>query len=120
MRDIREAGLAETAAGIAAAGGRAAAFALDVSDAAAIEATLAAVEGRFGPMRLMATNAGVAMHGVPLHGIALADWDGAIGVAVMGVVHGIRSAVPWMLAQGLPCHIVNAASTGGSRSTRTS
>jgi NAD(P)-dependent dehydrogenase (short-subunit alcohol dehydrogenase family) len=113
IADIRPAAAEETAHLIAAAGGCALPLALDVSDAEAVEAGVAAAEAAFGPLRILANNAGIAMHGVPMHDIALADWDWVIGVNIKGVIHGIRAAVPRMLATGLPCHIVNTASIGG-------
>ena len=36
-----------------------------------------------------------------------------LGVNVMGIVHGLRSFVPAMLAHGEPCHVLNTASVGG-------
>ena len=43
----------------------------------------------------------------------LADWEWVLGVNLWGVIHGIRSFVPRMLAQGDACHIVNTASILG-------
>jgi NAD(P)-dependent dehydrogenase (short-subunit alcohol dehydrogenase family) len=111
--DIRPDDARETVALIEAAGGRAVAVQADVSDQAAVDAAADAVESALGPVRIACNNAGVAMHGVPLHEIALKDWDWVIGVNVYGVIHGIRTFVPRMLAQGVPCHIVNTASIGG-------
>ena len=42
-----------------------------------------------------------------------ADWAWVLGVNLMGVVHGIQSFVPRMLAQGHPAHIINTASAAG-------
>ncbi|MGA2932943.1 MAG: SDR family NAD(P)-dependent oxidoreductase, partial [Acidimicrobiales bacterium] len=41
------------------------------------------------------------------------DWGWVIGVCLGGVVNGVRSFVPRMLAQGGPAHVVNTASMGG-------
>lgn len=111
--DIRAEAAEAVAAEIATAGGRALALGLDVSDAAAVEAAAGRIEAELGPVAILCNNAGVAMHGVPMHEIALADWDWVIGVNIMGVVHGIRSFVPRMLARGTPAHVVNTASIGG-------
>jgi NAD(P)-dependent dehydrogenase (short-subunit alcohol dehydrogenase family) len=43
----------------------------------------------------------------------LNDWKWAIGVNVMGVVHGINAFVPVMLAQGEEGHVVNTSSGNG-------
>ena len=111
--DIRAEAAEAVAAEIVAAGGRALALGLDVSDAAAVEAAAGRIEAELGPVAILCNNAGVAMHGVPMHEIALSDWDWVIGVNIMGVVHGIRSFVPRMLARGTPAHVVNTASIGG-------
>jgi NAD(P)-dependent dehydrogenase (short-subunit alcohol dehydrogenase family) len=51
--------LAETVADIAAGGGRALAYPADVTDRPAVEAAVAAVERRLGPIDLLVNNAGV-------------------------------------------------------------
>ena len=64
---------------------------------------------QFAP-RLLFNNAGVAVAGPA--GATLEDWR-ALEVNLMGVVHGIRSFVPRMLAQKDECHVVNTASVAG-------
>lgn len=113
VADIRGAEARETARLIEAAGGKALALETDVSEPGSVEAAADAVEAAFGPVAIVCNNAGVAMHGVKLHEIELADWDWAIGVNVYGVIHGIRTFVPRMLASGRPGHVVNTASIGG-------
>ncbi|MCC6008396.1 MAG: SDR family NAD(P)-dependent oxidoreductase [Rhodobacteraceae bacterium] len=111
--DIRAEAAEAVAEEVRGLGAQALAMALDVSDAAAVQAAAARIEEALGPVSLVCNNAGVAMHGVPLHEIELPDWDWVIGVNVMGVVHGIRAFVPRMLARGGPAHVVNTASIGG-------
>ena len=113
VADIRESDAAETARQITSAGGKAIALPVDVSDASSVEAAADHIEGAFGPVSIVCNNAGVAMHGVPLHEIEMSDWDWAIGVNVYGVIHGIRSFVPRLLDRGGPAHMVNTASIGG-------
>jgi NAD(P)-dependent dehydrogenase (short-subunit alcohol dehydrogenase family) len=113
VADISEADAAETVRLIAAEGGAAMAVAADVSDRSAVEAAVDAVERAYGAISIGCNNAGIAMHGVPLHEIAAADWDWVIGVNLYGVIHGIQALVPRMLASGRPAHIVNTASIGG-------
>ncbi len=98
---------------ITASGGKAIPLAVDVSDAASVEAAADHIEGAFGPVSIVCNNAGIAMHGVPLHEIEMKDWDWAIGVNVYGVIHGISSFVPRLLDGGRPAHMVNTASIGG-------
>jgi NADP-dependent 3-hydroxy acid dehydrogenase YdfG len=67
---------------------------------------------RFGAVHVLCNNAGVGIGG-RLWEHTLADWEWLMGVNVWGVIHGIRSFVPVMLAQGDECHIVNTASAAG-------
>jgi NAD(P)-dependent dehydrogenase (short-subunit alcohol dehydrogenase family) len=43
----------------------------------------------------------------------LKDWNWILGVNLWGVINGVRSFVPLMLAQDEPGHIVNTASQAG-------
>jgi NAD(P)-dependent dehydrogenase (short-subunit alcohol dehydrogenase family) len=113
VADIRKDAAEETVELIRRANGKAVAVAVDVSDSGAFEDGARSAEAQIGPISLVCNNAGIAMHGVPLHQIALADWDWTIGVNVYGVIHGIRAFVPGMLDRGDPGHIVNTASIGG-------
>ncbi len=87
----------------------------DVADLGSVQALAAAAHERFGPVHVLFNNAGVVTGG-PL----LADDDQfyekfnwTMGVNLMGVLHGIRSFVPAMLAHGEPSHVVNTASMAG-------
>lgn len=111
--DIRAADAEATAAMIEGEGGKALAIELDVSDAEAVSSAAEEIERALGPVRIVCNNAGVAMHGVPLHEIPPADWDWVMGVNIGGVINGIRAFVPRLLATGKPAHIVNTASIGG-------
>jgi NAD(P)-dependent dehydrogenase (short-subunit alcohol dehydrogenase family) len=111
--DIRAEDARETVSLIEKEGGRAASFEVDVSDCGSVTAAADAIEKTFGPVRIVCNNAGIAMHGVPLHEIELSDWDWVIDVNIKGVVHGIRTFVPRLIAAGRPAHIVNTASIGG-------
>lgn len=108
-----DAGRAEAVAGeIEAAGGSAAPHAVDVTDAAAVEALAVAVYAADGAVDVLHNNAGIG-HGGPVEDTPLEDWRRVIDVNLMGVVHGIHFFVPRMLAQGRPAHIVNTASMAG-------
>lgn len=113
VADIRESEAAATVGIIRQNGGEAMALGADVSDRASVDAAADAIESAFGPVAIVCNNAGIAMHGVPLHEIAASDWDWVIGVNIYGVIHGIQAFVPRMLASGKPGHIVNTASIGG-------
>jgi NAD(P)-dependent dehydrogenase (short-subunit alcohol dehydrogenase family) len=86
---------------------------LDVTDRAGF--TLAADEAERvlgGPVQLLINNAGVGVHGLMEHA-TYADWDWVMGVNVGGVINGLTTFLPRMLASGLPGHIVNVSSIGG-------
>lgn len=84
----------------------------DVARAESVEALAQAAEDRFGAVHLLFNNAGVAVSG-PLWTATLDEWNWALGINLMGVVHGIRSFVPRMLKHGGAGHIVNTASAAG-------
>jgi NADP-dependent 3-hydroxy acid dehydrogenase YdfG len=87
------------------------AFPLDVTVRASFDAFTAAVTERFGRIDVLVNNAGV----MPLGGF-LEEPD-AVGrttleVNVQGLVHGLRSVLPGMIARGRG-HVVNVASMAG-------
>jgi NAD(P)-dependent dehydrogenase (short-subunit alcohol dehydrogenase family) len=88
-------------------------FVADVSDAALLEETAAAIDKTFGPVHIICNNAGVSMLGVPLEEIPRSDWDWVIDVNINGVINGIRTFVPRMRRHGEGGHIVNTASIAG-------
>jgi len=101
----------DTAAAVVAAGGRAHAEALDVTDAAAVSRAVDAVVKQHGRLDLLINNAGFAVAGEALD-IELAHWRRIVEVNLMGVVHGTLAAYPLMARQRGGC-IVNIASLAG-------
>jgi len=87
----------------------------DVADPAVVLALADAAWARFGSVDLLCNNAGVVPGGRhrPVWDYAEEDWRWAFGVNVDGVVNGIRSFVPRMIADGRPGHILNTASVAG-------
>ena len=63
-------------------------------------------------MHLVCNNAGVFVGGNSWE-VPIADWNWVLGVNFWGVVHGLRSFVPLLLAHGEDAHIVNTASMAG-------
>jgi NAD(P)-dependent dehydrogenase (short-subunit alcohol dehydrogenase family) len=111
LADVDEAGLEGTQA-LLPAGTEVLRQRCDVSKADAVEALAAQTYARFGAAHLLFNNAGVAVAG-PTWTATLDDWQWVLGVNLMGVVHGVKSFVPRMLAQNDDCHIVNTASVAG-------
>jgi NAD(P)-dependent dehydrogenase (short-subunit alcohol dehydrogenase family) len=113
VADIRTEPAAAVAAEIVRANGAAVPVQVDVSDRASVEQAADAVMAAFGRVDIVCNNAGVAMHGVPVAAVPLADWDWVIGVNVIGVINGIQAFLPHIRAHGQGGHIVNTASIGG-------
>jgi 3-oxoacyl-[acyl-carrier protein] reductase len=78
-----EAKLSEVAAEIEAAGGEAAAFALDVASEESIKAGARAVIERFGKVEILVNNAGITRDGLMM-AMKRADWDDVLGTNLTG------------------------------------
>ena len=85
---------------------------LDVTDRDAFAAAADAAEARFGKVHLLVNNAGIAVVG-PVELATYADWDWTMSVNVGGVINGIVTFLPRILAHGEGGHIVNTASMSG-------
>jgi len=97
--------------GIAGAGGRALAVAVDVTDAASVERMAADVEASHGPIDVLVNSAGVT-HRSPAADFPEAAWHRVIAVNLTGVFHGCQVVGRRMLARGAG-RIVNIASIAG-------
>ncbi len=113
LSDIEAPALAKTAESLRAAGADVHAVATDVSQPAQVEALAKATLERFGAVHVLCNNAGIAAGGQSTWTSTLDDWNWIVGVNLMGVVHGIRTFLPIMIAQGGEAHIVNTASMAG-------
>jgi NAD(P)-dependent dehydrogenase (short-subunit alcohol dehydrogenase family) len=108
----RQADMAEeVATAIRARGGKASAYALDVTDAASVELLLENTFERCGRVDYMFNNAGIALNG-KFEYFELKHWRDTIDINLMGVVYGARAAHKYMSRQGFG-HIVNTASFAG-------
>jgi NAD(P)-dependent dehydrogenase (short-subunit alcohol dehydrogenase family) len=86
---------------------------LDITDRAAYAAAADEVERVCGQApTLLFNTAGVNNFG-PIEHTTYGDFDWLIGVNLGGVVNGMVTFVPRMIASGKPCHIVTVASLGG-------
>ena len=112
LADVDEAGMRETATRIASLGTCSLQMRCDVSKPDELDRLAARTYAEFGAAHLLFNNAGVAVAG-PAWTATLEDWKWTLDINLMGVVHGIRSFVPRMLAQKDECHVVNTASVAG-------
>jgi NAD(P)-dependent dehydrogenase (short-subunit alcohol dehydrogenase family) len=113
LADIEERELTSTARSLRDAGATVLARRCDVSDAADVDRLADAAYAIFGGVHVLCNNAGVGGASLPIWMQTPDTWRWVLGVNVMGVIHGIRSFVPRMLAAGEPGHVVNTASMAG-------
>ncbi|MBU1176063.1 MAG: SDR family oxidoreductase [Alphaproteobacteria bacterium] len=102
------------AATIADAGGAAKAYALDITDLAAVEAGFAAIAADLGPIDLLTNNAGSFAAIGPIWEVNPDAWWRDIEINVRGTFHCCRAVLPQMLARGSG-RIINL--TGGGTAT---
>ncbi|WP_236830449.1 2,3-dihydro-2,3-dihydroxybenzoate dehydrogenase [Blastococcus sp. KM273128] len=87
-------------------------FAVDVQDAAGVEAMVGEIEERIGPVGILVNVAGVLRAG-PLLTMAEDDWAAMLGVNVTGVLTVSRAVARRMVGRGSGS-IVTVASNAGS------
>lgn len=109
MADIAADAVRERAAELASRGHEVHALPTDVSDADAVEALAEAAVERFGGLHVAVSNAGIVNRGLAWE-LSLDEWHRVLDVDLWGVIHGVRSFVPRILATGEPGHVVNTAS----------
>lgn len=100
----------ETAAQIAAAGGRAQAYQVDVSDPASVREAFGAAARELGPAAVLVTCAGIGRF-ANAHDMPFADWSRIIAVNLTGTFLAAQAALPAMLEHGGA--IVTIASNAG-------
>lgn len=86
----------------------------DVSKPGALDELAKRAYDEFGAVHVLCNNAGVAGGGIgPLWEASLKDWQWVMGVNLWGVIHGVHSFLPRMVASGEEGHVVNTASIMG-------
>jgi len=94
---------------LSADGGRTMAAVVDVRDAQAVDDLARSAVDRFGALHVAVNNAGV-VNGGCVWELSLEEWHRVIDTNLWGVIHGVRSFVPRILASGGEGHVVNVAS----------
>jgi NAD(P)-dependent dehydrogenase (short-subunit alcohol dehydrogenase family) len=83
----------------------------DVSDIAQVRALKTAAYDRFGEVAVLMNNAGTAPGGGPFD--QYEGWQRVLGVNLWGVINGVQTFAPAMIAQGAPAAIINTGSKQG-------
>jgi NAD(P)-dependent dehydrogenase (short-subunit alcohol dehydrogenase family) len=85
---------------------------LDVTDREGFARAADEAERAFGNVHVLCNNAGMGILG-PVTAARYDDWDWGLGVLLGGVVNGIQTFLPRLLAHGEGGHIVNTSSMAG-------
>ena len=112
LADVEKRALVKAARMIEEKGAETLAVLTDVSRAEDVDTLARKTVNTFGGVHLLCNNAGVLKGGVAWE-MALEDYAWHLGVDLWGVIHGIRSFMPIMIAQGVEAHIVNTSSQSG-------
>ena len=105
--------LEETRREIAAGGGEALSLVADVSDADAIDASIARVRDAWGRLDIVVANAGVNGLWAPLEQITPDEWDRTLAINLRGTYLTVRSALPLLKKAG--GSVVVVSSVNGTR-----
>ena len=79
---------------------------LDITDRAAYRRAADEAEKVFGPVQLLCNTAGVSQFG-PIEKATDDDWDWQIDVNLKGMINGVQTFLPRMIAHGQGGHIVS-------------
>lgn len=109
MSDVNAGALEVEAGRLAGGGARVHALVADVRDQGAVDALGRAAVDVFGALHVAVNNAGIVNGGNSWE-LSLDDWRRVLDVNLWGVIHGIRSFVPLILASNEEGHVVNTAS----------
>jgi len=86
------------------------AYICDMSQLVEVQNLAKAVNAQFGNVTILMNNAGIQPGSSVL---SAANWQRVLDVNLMGIVHGVQTFVPSMLAHGLPGLVINTGSKQG-------
>ena len=112
IADVRREPLDQALKGFLDAGLKVHSILLDVTDRDQWAAAADEAERVFGNIHILVNNAGVGVVG-PLQAATFKDWDFAMAVNLGGVINGVMTLLPRMLAHGEAGQVVVTSSTGG-------
>ena len=87
--------------------------ALDVRDAAAVQAVVDALPATFRGVTALVNNAGLALAPEPAPKAALSDWHTMIDTNVTGLVNATHAVLPLLIETGKGASIINIGSIAG-------
>ncbi len=113
--DIDLASAEKTSEEVRLLGGKASSVAVDVSDAASVEAMNTTILEEHGRMDVLVNNAGIASPADRIHDMPVEDWDRVNAVNTRGVFLCTKAVLPQMMAQkkGSIINISSVAGLGG-------
>jgi NAD(P)-dependent dehydrogenase (short-subunit alcohol dehydrogenase family) len=111
--DVRLAQAEDVADAVRAAGGKASARLLDITDAEHAADVLRSIMAEFGGLDALVNNAGVDVT-VPVETLSVPEWDRILAVNLRGPFVLARAAFPYFRERGR-AHIVNIVSTAAKR-----
>src|SRR5438034_1482745 len=112
LADVDRAAMEGVAAVLGKGGAEVLVVPTDVTALESVRALADAAERRVGAVHIVCNNAGVATMS-EIAASTHADWQYTMNVNFWGVVHGVETFVPRLLARGAGGHIVNTASMAG-------
>ena len=112
LADLDEAGMDLLAKDLEATGTEVISVHTDVRSEESVEALAREVESRLGGVHIVCNNAGIATAG-ELASVPAEEWKRAMDVNFWGVVNGVRSFVPRLIARDEGGHVLNTASMAG-------
>jgi 3-oxoacyl-[acyl-carrier protein] reductase len=115
--DLDQAGVEAVAAGIREAGGTARAWALDVTDPAAIERVVGEIAAELGGLDILVNNAGISVGATIESEGYEQSWARAMDVLLTAQARLVRRALPHLKKSG-EGRIINISSTEGLGATR--
>jgi NAD(P)-dependent dehydrogenase (short-subunit alcohol dehydrogenase family) len=111
--DVEQKALDAAVAELAQGGGEVTGIVTDVSKPESVDQLADKVYADHGACHLLFNNAGVAAPSANIWETTVNDWKWVHSVNVMGVIHGIQSFVPRMIAGGEAGRVINTSSGDG-------
>ncbi|MDV6271332.1 SDR family NAD(P)-dependent oxidoreductase [Rhodococcus globerulus] len=112
LSDIDEKALSHALQSLTESGVQAVAIPTDVTDAQAVEDLATSTLREFGRIDIVVNNAGTIGKCLPVWEFELVEWEWILKVDLWGVIHGIRSFLPYLVEQGSG-YVVNMSSMAG-------